>query len=166
MGPFWHYFRVIVAVKVKLGAFSTILWPLVLFGGYLEAVSTRSFRSFQRPYEDILAQMCHSGDIWGLSGSFGSIGANFGAIYVFNRLFGAMGVNGGSQELKNIWGHITGILGLFWHYFGVIVAAPSKLGAPSTILWLSVLFGGYLGAVSAIWRSLVLFGCDGDFWGS
>ena len=90
--------RVIVAVKVKLGAFSTILWPLVLFGGYLEAVSTRSFRSFQRPYEDILAQMCHSGDIWGLSGPFVSIGANFGAIYIFNRLFGAVGVNGGSQE--------------------------------------------------------------------
>ena len=95
-----------------------------------------------------------------------SIGANFGAIYVFNRLFGAMGVNGGSQELKNIWGHIRGILGLFWHYFGVIVAAPGKLGALSTILWLSVLFGGYLGAVSAIWRTLVLFGCDRNFWGS
>ena len=45
------------------------------------------------------------------------------------------------------------------------MAAPGKLGALSTILWLSVLFGGYLGAVSAIWRSLVLFGYDGDFWG-
>ena len=45
------------------------------------------------------------------------------------------------------------------------MAAPGKLGALSTILWLSVLFGGYLGAVSAIWRSLVLFECDLDFLG-
>ena len=104
-------------------------------------------------YQD---HLCPSGPILFLIGNF----------YVFNRPFGAMGVNGGSQELKNIWGHIRGILGLFWHYFGVIVAAPRKLGSLSNILWISVLFGGYLGAVSAIWRSLLLFGYDGDFWGS
>ena len=81
-------------------------------------------------------------------------------------LIGYLGPWGLMGALKNIWGPIRGILGLFWHYLGVIVAAPGKLGALSTILWLSVLFGGYLGAVSAIWRSLVLFGCDRDFWGS
>ena len=134
-----------MAAPGKLGALSTILWLLVLFGGYLEAVSTRSFRSFQRPYEDILAQMCHSGDIWGLSGSFGSIGANFGAIYVFNRLFGAVGVNGGSQDYLGVyWGYSCTILVLLWLH-------QASLG-------LSVLYCGYQCYLEAIWGLSVLFG--------
>ena len=59
----------------------------------------------------------------------------------FNRLFGATGVNGG---LSIIFG---GLSGVYWGYSGTILE----------LLWLSVLFGGYLGAVtyleviSAIW---------------
>ena len=62
-------------------------------------------------------------------------------------LIGFLGSWGLRGALRNIWGPIRGILGPFWQYFRVTVAVRGKLGAFSTILWLSVLFGGYLVAV-------------------
>ena len=63
-------------------------------------------------------------------------------------LIGFLGSRGLRGALRNIWGPIRGILGPSWQYFRVIVAMRGKLGAFSTILWLSVLFGGYFVAGS------------------
>ena len=63
-------------------------------------------------------------------------------------LIGFLGSWGLRGALRNIWGPIRGILGPLWQYLRVTVAVRGKLGAFSTILWLAVLFGGYLVAVS------------------
>ena len=70
-------------------------------------------------------------------------------IYVFNRLFGAMGVNEG---LSRIFG---GLSGVYWGYSGTIL---ELLWLHQASWGLPVLYCGYRCYLEAIWGLSVLFG--------
>ena len=91
----------------------------------------------------------HKCAIQGIFGGYqdhlGPSGPIFGAIYIFNRLFGAVGVNGGSQEYLGVyWGYSCTILVLLWLH-------QASWGR-------SVLYCGYRCYLEAIWGLSVLFG--------